>query len=233
MTVPHPTTRDARSRPAPVSVRGNPAGPGGGPAAFQSVSIVLPAINETVSLQQTVQLILESSGALREAFDLATGSHVVMMASDLETDPRDVPVLIAEARRNPGAIITASRWREGGGFQGYSPVKLVANRIFQKFFSLLYATHLSDMTYGYRLLPTWVVQSVRWEELRHSFFFETLVKPLRLGIPVVEIPSHWKARSEGESQNTFFRNFQYFQTGLKARFCSRSSLLRPGITAFG
>jgi len=136
-----------------------------------------------------------------------------MMASDLETDPRDVPVLIAEARRNPAAIITASRWCEGGGFQGYSKLKLVANGIFQKFFSMLYATQLSDMTYGYRIFPTRLVQAIQWEDLRHPFLFETLIKPLRLGIPVVEIPSHWKARCEGESQNTFFRNFGYIWTG--------------------
>ena len=35
-------------------------------------------------------------GAIREAFDLARGSHVLMMASDLETDPDDVRILIAE-----------------------------------------------------------------------------------------------------------------------------------------
>lgn len=165
-------------------------------------------------------------GAIREAFDLATGSHVIMMASDLETNPADVALLISEARKAPHAIITASRWIKGGAFHQYSRIKLMANWLFQKLFSLLYSTDLTDMTYGYRIFPTSLVQRINWEELRHPFLFETLVKPLRLGVPIVEVPSVWRARSDGESQNTFWRNFAYFRTGLRTRFASRKDILR-------
>jgi len=166
-------------------------------------------------------------GAMREAFDRARGSHVIMMASDLETDPRVVKTLIAGAVADPSAIITASRWRAGGSFQGYSRVKLLCNWIFQQMFALLYGTRLTDMTYAFRIFPTRLVQAIAWEELRHPFLFESLVKPLRLGIPVVEVPAIWKARDEGESQNSFFRNFAYFRTGVKTRFASRRWLLKP------
>jgi hypothetical protein len=165
-------------------------------------------------------------GAVREAFDLARGSHVIMMASDLETDPGIVGAMIAEEDKNPSGIVTASRWIEGGAFEGYSKIKLVCNWVFQRAFSILYCTHLTDMTYAYRIFPTKLVQAIRWEELRHPFLFETVTKPLRLGVPVVEIAAVWAARKEGESQNTFFRNFEYFRTGLKTRFCSKAGLLR-------
>lgn len=166
-------------------------------------------------------------GAIREAFDLAQGSHVVMMASDLETDPYDVRQLIAMAKEKPTAIITASRWLRGGDFTGYKMLKLMLNCIFQKFFSIIFTTRLSDMTYGYRIFPTPLVKSIGWEELRHPFLFETLIKPLRLGVPVYEIPSRWVARVEGASQNTFMRNFAYFKTGLSVRFCRRDKILKP------
>jgi glycosyltransferase involved in cell wall biosynthesis len=240
---------------------------------FESATIILPVMNETVSLEETVRIILREvkdrvrellivvsdrttpeamatvgrlrrelgelvvvhhqtlpflGGALREAFDLARGSHVVMMASDLETDPRDVRTLIAEAERNPSAIVTASRWRKGGGFQGYGGLKVVCNWVFQRFFALLYGASLSDMTFAYRIFPAALVQSIRWEELRHPFLFETLVKPMRLGVPVIEIPSMWRARSEGKSQNTFFGNFSYVRTGLTVRFARREGLLKCG-----
>jgi hypothetical protein len=150
-----------------------------------------------------------------------------MMASDLETNPSDVKPLIEQARRNPDAIITASRWQSGGAFHGYDPVKLVANKIFQTLFSAIYATRLSDMTYGYRLFPRNLVRSINWEELRHAFLFETIVKPLRLGVTIIEIPSVWQARTEGKSQNTLMQNFLYLRTGLRTRFAKRSSLVRP------
>lgn len=165
-------------------------------------------------------------GALREAFDLARGSHVVMMASDLETDPATVKELIAEAKKTPEAIVTTSRWIEGGGFDGYNKVKLISNYVFQKIFSVLYGVKLTDMTYGFRIFPTELVKSIRWEELRHPFFFETLIKPLRLGIHVREIATPWKARVEGESQNTFLRNFAYFAPGFKTRFSPREKILK-------
>ncbi|WP_192360419.1 glycosyltransferase family 2 protein [Mesorhizobium mediterraneum] len=245
---------------------------------FESATVILPVINETTSLVQTVEIILRDvkdqleqiiiavadrttqesmavveqvrcdcgdlvvvhqqklpflGGAMREAFDLARGSHVILMASDLETDPNLVRTLISEAEMHPSAIITASRWCDGGSFQGYSTIKLACNWMFQRLFSLLYGTSLSDMTYAYRIYPTRLVQAIRWEELRHPFLFEALVKPLRLGVPVIEIPATWTARTEGASQNTFFRNFEYFRVGMKARWASRCSLLKPGVDILG
>ena len=240
-------------------------------AKLESVSVILPVMNETVSLRETVDIILRDArdwvceflvivcgrttpqametvaqlqdehgalvvvhnqrlpflgGAIREAFDLARGSHVVLMASDLETDPNLVRKMIEVETQNPAGIVTASRWIAGGSFQGYSKIKLVLNWFFQRFFSLMYGTRLSDMTYAYRIMPTRLVQSIRWEELRHPFLFESMIKPLRLGVPVVEVPAVWVARKEGDSQNPFFRNFEYFRTGVKSRFARRSSLLR-------
>jgi glycosyltransferase involved in cell wall biosynthesis len=239
---------------------------------FESVSIILPVINETNSLIKTIETIeIECTsdvkeyllvvcsrttqesikiceqlhandperfllhhqqlpflgGAIREAFALAQGSHVIMMASDLETDPNDVSQLIAMAKEKPTAIITASRWLRGGDFTGYNQLKLLFNFIFQKFFSVIYATRLSDMTYGYRIFPTPIVKSIVWQELRHPFLFETLIKPLRLGVPVYEVPSRWSARVEGASQNTFMRNFAYIKTGLYVRFCPRARMQKP------
>jgi glycosyltransferase involved in cell wall biosynthesis len=239
--------------------------------AFDSATIILPVVNETYSLVETVDSILKTSkpdvrelliivcdkttresmetikslsarlgdlivvhhqtlkflgGAMREAFDLARGSHTIMMASDLETDPVLVPRLIAEARAHPAEIVTVTRWHTEGGFENYNQIKLVANWIFQKLFSLLYWTELTDMTYAYRIFPTQLLRAIKWEELRHPLLFETVVKPLRLGVKVIEIPGFWRARTEGESQNTFARNFEYFRIGLRVRFSTAQRLLR-------
>jgi hypothetical protein len=83
------------------------------------------------------------------------------------------------------------------------------------------------MTYGFRIFPAALVHSIQWEELRHPFLFETILKPLRLGVRVKEIPGVWAVRKEGESQNTFFRNFEYFPIGLKVRFTDKEKLLKP------
>ena len=61
---------------------------------------------------------------------------------------------------------------------------------------------MTDMTYAYRIFPTKLLQAIKWTELRHPSLFETVIKPLRLGIKVIRIPGVRRARTEGESQNT-------------------------------
>lgn len=194
------------------------------PEATASVNQLQAELPDLVVVVQ--QRLPYLGGAYRDAFAVARGSHVLMMGSDLETDPGDVKTLIAASIETPWAVVTASRWRPGGGFFGYSRTKLVCNWIFQRCLAALYGVRLSDLTFGFRILPTRLAQAIAWQELRHPFNLETLVKPLRLGVPVIEIPSVWRARNEGGGSSGFFRNFAYFRTGLAARFASRQRLLK-------
>ncbi|MDQ4133718.1 MAG: glycosyltransferase [Actinomycetota bacterium] len=245
---------------------------------FSGVTVVLPAVTETDSLDQTARQLKETSdaeiaeviavvcdrttpeslarcealeepfgrrlrihhqrlpflgGAMREAFDLATASHVIMMASDLETDPAVVPEFTAVARKQPNVIVTASRWASGGGFSGYGPVRVAANWVFQRLTSLIYRTHLTDATFGYRLFPTALVQAINWEGLRHEFLLETVLKPLRLGVEVVEVPTFWTPRREGESQNSLSTQARYLRTLVVERVQPPARMLRPGATVTG
>jgi hypothetical protein len=143
------------------------------------------------------------------------------MASDLQTEPKDVPALLTAARANPDAVITTTRWQA----PGQSKVRLLCNWIFRKFFWFLYNTKLTDLTFGYRVYPTALVQGIQWQECRQPFLVESMVKPLRLGVKALEVPTSRPAWTEGESQHPFFRNLAYFRTCLKVRFSSRDSLV--------
>jgi glycosyltransferase involved in cell wall biosynthesis len=197
------------------------------PAALAEVKFVQQTYHSKVVVIQQDSSLPFYGGALRNAINHASGTHVLLMSSDLETDPADVGNMVRLSRANPDKIINASRWLLGGKFEGYFWVKLVCNWLFNHFFALLYGVKVTDMTYGYRILPTTLAQSIRWEEYRHPFNLETIVKPLRLGVEVLEVPTAWRARNEGESQNTFWRNFAYFRTGLKVRFAAPKTLTKP------
>ena len=148
------------------------------------------------------------------------------MSSDLETDPNIIQKFICLSKKYPDRIVTASRWKKGGGFNNYNKVKLVCNLIFEKAIALFYFSNLSDLTYAYRIFPTKLMKGIIWEELKHPFFLETALKPMRLGVKFVEVPAHWNARTEGVSQNSFFANFNYFRTAWHNRFIKRSKILR-------
>ena len=241
-------------------------------SVFKNVTILLPAMDETYSLQETVDIIISTcayediaefiillcdrtskatievaenlvkdyegkvsiyihnqtlpfvGGAIREGFMLAKGSHVVLMSSDMETDPNVIQEFIKYSKQFPDNIITASRWRKGGGFEKYNKVKLICNLIFERLIALLYFTSLSDLTYAFRIFPTGLMQNIEWTEFKHPFFLETALKPLRLGVKFIEIPAHWKARTEGVSQNSFFENFKYFKTAWYNRFIPKRNI---------
>ncbi|HEV2767984.1 MAG TPA: glycosyltransferase family 2 protein [Acidimicrobiales bacterium] len=165
-------------------------------------------------------------GAMREAFELAAGSHVVMMASDLETDPATVPRLIQVAKEHPNAMVTASRWRASGGFSGYGRLRVGLNWAFQRLTSVVYRTQLTDATYGFRLFPAALLRAISWEGLRHEFLLETLLKPLRLGVEVFEVPTRWTPRQEGQSQNSLSTQARYLTTLVRTRVATPERLLR-------
>jgi hypothetical protein len=148
------------------------------------------------------------------------------MASDLETDPHLVHSMIKEIRDGKNDIVVASRWLQNSGFQGYSVLKYLCNFVFQKLFSILYRVSLTDLTYGFRIYRTKIIQKIIWEELKHSFLLESLVKPLRLGCQVKEIPATWVARKEGASQNMLSAYVGYFRIGLRVALTNPKLLLK-------
>ena len=64
------------------------------PKSIEVATVLTKRLSDLVSIHH--QKLPFIGGAIREAFDLARGSHIIMMASDLETEPADVPTLIAE-----------------------------------------------------------------------------------------------------------------------------------------
>lgn len=227
------------------------------------ITFVLPVLNETYSLKQTIDTIFELAinqlhevliitarrttseslavidetktmyaahirihrqklpflgGAMQEAFDAASGDHIMLMASDLETDPKLIPAFIETMKEGRWDIVAGSRWIKGGGFEGYSRIKLVLNYFFQKILRILYNTNATDLTFAYRLYRKPILKDIRWEELKHPFLLECLLKPLRCGARITEIPCKWRARTEGISAGGFLETFTYLRVALKARF---------------
>ena len=166
-----------------------------------------------------------AGGAVADGIMAAKGSHVLMMAPDLETDPHNVKDFIVNGKKYPGDMTTASRWLTKGSFAGYSKIKLILNFFFQKMFAFFYGVKLTDITFGYRLAPTRLMQRIKWEELKHPFFLETALKPIRLKVKVHEIPSNWAARQEGESQNSLLQTFKYLRIAFKVKFEKRKDLI--------
>jgi len=156
--------------------------------------------------------------AFREAFGRVQGSHVLMMASDGETDPRAIALMIQKAKETGCDIVTANRWAKGGGFEGYNVLKKFLNFIFQRTIGTMYSRKINDYTYAYRLYKIEALKGHAWKETKHPFLLESLLRPLKKGFTVEQIPVKWHARKEGKSKNTFWQNFEYINTALGIYF---------------
>ena len=166
-----------------------------------------------------------AGGAVQDGMMAARGSHTLMMAPDLETDPHAVKEFIEMAKKYPKHMITGSRWLKKGSFSGYNKIKYVLNFLFQKIFACFYRVKLTDITFGYRIAPAKLFKRIKWEEYKHPFFLETALKPIVLGIKIHEIPTEWKSREEGVSQNSLIQTFKYLRIAFKVRFERKDRIL--------
>jgi dolichol-phosphate mannosyltransferase len=158
--------------------------------------------NEMTSRDSRIQLEEQKfpgiGGAYKQGFQEASGDIVILMSSDLETDPSLVPIMISNLVSNPKIdIVAVSRWINSNSFEGYSPILRTLNFIFQKLIRLVYGYNLTDFTYAFRAYRSDSLKGINWTERSHSFFLESLLRPLIRGASVMEIPGKWVARTQG------------------------------------
>jgi len=163
--------------------------------------------------------------AIREGIGKATGDYIALLSADLETEPEAVDRMVARIEKTNCDLVVGNRWMKGGGFHNYDPIKLILNWCFQHVFKILYMTKIGDLTYGFKIIKRDVASRIAWEGTLHEIYIETTVKPLKLGCKVEQVPTVWIGRKEGESQNTFIRNFRYIKLALQVLFCSRKQLI--------
>jgi len=157
-------------------------------------------------------------GAYAHGIEEANGTHIIMMASDLETDPNLVKTLIRESNQYPNHIITTTRWKgENSGFTSYGNVKKLFNLVFQKWISYWYKADLTDYTFGFRLYPSDAIKKIKWDQTNFAFLLESILVPIVRGFKVIEVPHLWFPRQEAKSSNQKSFYIDYFRTALKVR----------------
>ena len=165
-------------------------------------------------------------GFLIEAFDFAKGSHVITVDSDMALDLELIPKMIEGAKKEPDTIFSASRWLGGNKFEGYNKFKKLLNFSAQKFLAVLYQSKLTDFTIPFQIAPTELLRSINFEETSFALFMELVLKPVRLGCKIKELPSDCRERTQGKSSNSFATIPLYLKTALHIRFMPKDKILK-------
>ena len=165
-------------------------------------------------------------GGIRDGFDSAESSHIMLLPGDLGVSLDCIPRMISGAKEEPDTIIKTSRWLEKNCFHEYDPARKVFNRLAQIFLRILFLSDLTDFTLPVQTMPTKLYKSIDFRELNFPFLIELVVAPLRLGARFKEIPVHCSGRSEGKSKNSFKQTALYLKTALRVRFSPKKKLIK-------
>ena len=154
-------------------------------------------------------------GAIDLGIRLSKKKYIVIMASDLETNPYELENMINISKNNPNHIISADRWIGQKGFSNYGIIKFLANFFFQKLIRFFFRYEILDFTFAYRLYPRQALEKYKIEELRHGFALEILLNPIKKGFKVITLPAKWKKRVEGSSSITIKSYLSYLKVLLR------------------
>ncbi len=163
-------------------------------------------------------------GAIRDGFDAAAGSHIMLLPSDLGVSLDCVPRMIERAKQMPGIIVKTSRWLKKDSFHNYDKFRKAFNRAAQIFLRVLYMKNLTDFTSPVQTAPSEAYRKADWQELNFPFLLEMVVLPLRLGYAFEEIPVECYERKEGFSRNSARQTALYLTTAVRVRFTPKSKL---------
>jgi hypothetical protein len=127
-------------------------------------------------------------------------THAITLDGDGQHCPHDIAALLAEARRNPGAIIIGSRVAADGEAVGVSRGRLNAIRVAGFFINWVSGLRLRDTQSGFRVYPLALLDGL---DTRHGgFVFETeiLIAAAAAGAGVIEVTIDVAARAVRRSR---------------------------------
>ena len=150
-------------------------------------------------------------GAIDLGIIKAQKNFIVIMASDMETNPHELNKMINISFKNPKKIISADRWINQKSFKGYGIIKFLANFMFQKLLKFFFNYKILDFTFAYRIYPKKALKRYKIKELRHGFALEILLIPIKNGFNVITVPAKWRKRIEGNSSITIKSYISYLK----------------------
>ena len=147
--------------------------------------------------------------ALRRAIPLIRTPVTVFLDADGSHDPEDIPLLVEPILSGEADHVTASRLRGGsselhGGFDEF--FRLTGSSFITACINWRFGCRLSDSQNGFRAVRTSVLQQLDLRENGTTIEQEMIIKTLRRGWRMAEVPSHEHPRVHGRSHIRVWRS---------------------------
>jgi dolichol-phosphate mannosyltransferase len=147
--------------------------------------------------------------ALRRAIPHIRTPITVFLDADGSHDPEDIPLLVEPILADRADHVTASRLRGGsselhGGFDEF--FRLAGSSFITACINTRFDCRLSDSQNGFRAIRTSVLQQLDLREDSTTIEQEMIIKTLRRGWRMAEVPSHEHPREHGASHIRVWRS---------------------------
>lgn len=151
--------------------------------------------------------------AIRRGLAAAGGEVIVTMDADGSHDPADIRALVAPIEAGEADLVIGCRMRGGSDeFAGTWTmfVRLWGNNFLTQVINTRFGTALTDSQNGFRAIRAAAVAQLGLRENRHSIELEMVLRALKRGLRVCQVPAHEYARKAGESSLSVVRQTPTF-----------------------
>ncbi len=141
-------------------------------------------------------------GALREGLQRATGDVIVFQDADLELDPSCFPELLAPVLAGRADVVLGSRFLKGRPIM--TPLQYWGNRAVTASLNSLWGTRLTDVETCYQLFRRDLITDMQFDRNDMSFTIELLLRLIRTGRRIVEVPVSYQPRGKDEGKKLYW-----------------------------
>ncbi|MEW6609956.1 MAG: glycosyltransferase family 2 protein [bacterium] len=170
-----------------------------------------------IASQSGVKVILDNKkgkgDAYRVGISVAKNDIVAFIDADGSHEPKDIPGLIEPIIQNKADLVIASRMLGGsdefhGNFSNY--VRMVGGGLITLIINLRFKTTLTDCLNGFRAIKKGVALNLNLKANQFDIEHEMIMKCLKKGYRICEVPSHEYERKWGNSKLPTFRRAHLF-----------------------
>lgn len=141
--------------------------------------------------------------AIRTAIEKAKGDVLVFIDADGSHEPSDIPKLLAPILRDEADLVIGSRGR-GGSDEAYGTIedfiRNTGGHVILLCINYRFGVRLTDAENGFRAVKAEVARELGLQENHATIEQEMLIKSLKRGYRVTDVPSHEYKRRHGDSR---------------------------------
>ncbi len=187
------------------------------------------SVDATVAVSRTVRPDIRvvrqdrpgKGAALRAGFAAARGDVIVMIDADRSMDPVEIDGFLALLAEGYD-LVKGSRFLTDGGTADMERVRRCGNAALRGLANGLYRTRFTDLCYGFVAFRREVLATLTLEADGFEIETEIVVRAVKSGLRVAEVPSFEAPRAYGESNlNTWSDGSRVLRTMLYHRFARR------------